>query len=278
MNAPQLGEILLASKVINRDQLDEGLRYMREYGLRLGQALVFNKICSEDDIANALARQFGLDRVDLTNFMIDPKLMFRVGKRNVERFHIIPLDARSENGVDVLTVATAHPENLILFDDLKAALGMTVEAKVAVESAIGSLLEQIVGYDTTQSVRNMTELHVAFNQFARGDSQSMLVKEGRRPKLLDKLAGVSQAHVQTLEQYRPVEMDDMERFLVTTLIGDQMEHCRRMGGISLNYSFQSVGRFQISVENSCNPDDDTITESKASTYQIRIERLSAYTN
>ena len=280
----QLGSILLDKGIITQEQLASALQYMRDFGLRLGQALVLQGACSEEDIADALAGQFGLERICLTGHQVDVKSLGRLGKRNVQRFQVIPLSLRTEGPKEVLAIATAHPENMVLLDDLRAATGVCIEVKVATESEIADLMRQITGRQTTQSTKRMTALDLAFNQFARGNSQTLLIEEDERPRIIDvfrELAPGDMDHVfsvphriHVLDHYDSISPALMEKFLQGALTEDQLKHCHVFGGIAAKYHFPGIGLFRITVEN-YRPPEAPEPKVKGFVYRLRIDRLAA---
>jgi type IV pilus assembly protein PilB len=61
----RLGEILVGWGLAKQEQVDEAQKAARARGLRVGEALVESEIVKEEDVARALAHQFGIDFVDL---------------------------------------------------------------------------------------------------------------------------------------------------------------------------------------------------------------------
>jgi hypothetical protein len=61
----KIGEILVGWGVIETSALDDALKYAAQNGRRVGEALVELELCSEDDVAKALATQFGFEYIDL---------------------------------------------------------------------------------------------------------------------------------------------------------------------------------------------------------------------
>src|SRR5438045_9219850 len=61
----KLGEILVGWGVITADQAEKAATLARGSGKRLGDALVEAGFAKEDQIAKALANQFGMEFVDL---------------------------------------------------------------------------------------------------------------------------------------------------------------------------------------------------------------------
>ena len=60
----KLGELLLDRNRITPEQLQEALEYQKRSGGRLGRAFVILGILKDDDIADVIARKYGLSSLD----------------------------------------------------------------------------------------------------------------------------------------------------------------------------------------------------------------------
>jgi hypothetical protein len=70
---PHLGAVLLRSKMLSPEQLDDALRQQVGTGRRLGEILVERGWLFPNDVARALALQFGLEYVDIQHISVDPR-------------------------------------------------------------------------------------------------------------------------------------------------------------------------------------------------------------
>jgi hypothetical protein len=70
---PRLGAVLLKSKMLSPEQLDDALRQQVGSGRRLGEILVERGWLFPNDVARALALQAGLDYVDIQHISVDPR-------------------------------------------------------------------------------------------------------------------------------------------------------------------------------------------------------------
>ena len=67
---PLLGEILVKAGVIKPEHLDDGLKYQKETGLKIGECLVRLGYARQEDVVRGLARQAGLPFVDVRKGVI----------------------------------------------------------------------------------------------------------------------------------------------------------------------------------------------------------------
>jgi hypothetical protein len=82
---PHLGAVLLRSKRLRPEQLDQALAEQVSTGRRLGEVLIDRGWLFPQDIAQALAVQFGIEYVDINHVSIDlaaaAQLSAEVGQR-----------------------------------------------------------------------------------------------------------------------------------------------------------------------------------------------------
>jgi type IV pilus assembly protein PilB len=83
----ELGEVLVDEGLITNDQLAQAAEEQQKVGRSLGRVLIDLGLVNEPDLVAVLARQIGLDFVDLTEFQIDPSaaalLSEQVARRRV---------------------------------------------------------------------------------------------------------------------------------------------------------------------------------------------------
>ncbi len=71
-------EVLLANKVIDRDQLTKARNFATAVGLEIRDAVVQQKLASTEAVMLAYAESLGLPYVDLTETGVDPALVQKV--------------------------------------------------------------------------------------------------------------------------------------------------------------------------------------------------------
>src|SRR5215475_10498244 len=128
----QLGDVLLRSHFITREQLDEALRYQRAKGGRLGHCLMKLGYLTEDVLHSVLSRQFGLEFVVPAGCEIDAAVLKLLPRELALRFQVIPI--RREG--NVLYVAMSDPNDVSLFDELTFRTGLRIKPLLASEAQI----------------------------------------------------------------------------------------------------------------------------------------------
>ncbi len=104
-------------------------------------ALIEKGFVSEDVLMPALADEYGLEFVDLTNTQIDPAALAGVPQKLVYRKNLMPLSR--ENGT--LVVATADPFDTYALDELQTITGLQIQPVIGAPKEIARLLKTYFG-------------------------------------------------------------------------------------------------------------------------------------
>ena len=135
----RLGDLLIEAGRITEAQLKEALALQKRSGERLGSALVRAGYINEGELVAALSGQLGVEAATEKDLEIDPELVKLLPDDFVKRFEVVPVRLTS----NVLTIATATPNNLTLIDEVRFVTGIHhVRAMVACEMAIRRVIEQ----------------------------------------------------------------------------------------------------------------------------------------
>ena len=134
----KLGQILIKNRIITEEQLDEALERQSETGESLGRVLIDMKMVSEGALTSILARQIGLEYVDLANFDVDISATSLVDAEVARRYTLIPVGFDG----DRLMVAMADPTNVFALDDIRIMTGMEIEPLVATKEDIVSAISR----------------------------------------------------------------------------------------------------------------------------------------
>ncbi len=151
-DARHLGTMLLEEGLITRDQLDHAVEVQGRSGTPLGRVLVDEGLVPEAELVKALARQIGIEYVDLADTSIDPSAAALVPDYLADRYTVIPIGFDE----DRLVVAMADPANVLAIDDLRAITGMDILPKVATRSDVEDAIKRLASFD--DSVTDLAEL------------------------------------------------------------------------------------------------------------------------
>ena len=137
----RLGEILMERGLIDGDQLTSALAHQRQWGMRLGTALVAKGFVAEGMLTRVLSESLGIPMVDLSRVIIDPKVLALVSRRTCETHGVLPLAIKDQpNGRRIVLLAMADPLNVTVIDEI----GFTNDCVVKPAIAQISSLEQAV--------------------------------------------------------------------------------------------------------------------------------------
>ena len=139
----RLGEILVKRGLVTEAQLQAALAQQHARGVRLGTWFVECSMLTNDQVALALAEQFGVPPALEADFArVELSLRRRLVVHQAVELQAIPLFATNRRRV---AVAMANPANPRALDRLAFILGATVDPMVATELAIAHHLELLYG-------------------------------------------------------------------------------------------------------------------------------------
>jgi type IV pilus assembly protein PilB len=124
-------------------QLDAALAEQVHSGKPLGRLLIEQGTISEAELVRTLARQVGLEFVDLADRGVDGSVSSLVSESLARRYQAIPIGW--EDGR--LVVAMADPSNVFAVDDIRAIAGAEVKTVVATATQIVETIEQFYRVD-----------------------------------------------------------------------------------------------------------------------------------
>jgi len=138
-----LGALLIEEGLLTDAQLDAALIEQAKSGKPLGRLLIEQGTISEAELVRTLARQVGLEFVDLGEYPIDASVASLVSESVARRYQAIPIGW--EDGK--LIVAMADPSNVFAVDDIRAIAGAEVHTVVATASQIIETIERFFRVD-----------------------------------------------------------------------------------------------------------------------------------
>lgn len=141
---PQLATLLLEDGLITEDQLDDALSQQQASGQSLGRVLVDRAVIAEVDLVRTLARQIGLDFVDLDQYPVDASLSSMIPEAVAKRHQALPIGW--EDGR--LVVAMANPSDVFAIDDIRAITGAELKTVVVTSSQLAKALDRLMEIDS----------------------------------------------------------------------------------------------------------------------------------
>jgi type IV pilus assembly protein PilB len=140
----RLSQLLLKHGVITERQLQAALERQKEVGSSLGKVLLEMGFVKENQLAELIARELGLEYVDLLEYKINIQATNTISEAMASRYLCIPIDFED----DKLVVAMADPTNIYALDDIRLSTGYQVKPVVAAKEDILHAIQRYYHLDT----------------------------------------------------------------------------------------------------------------------------------
>ena len=160
---PSLAEVLIEQGILPKPAVEQMLTRINGVTAGLGRTLVGEGALSDEQLARALALQFGLPFDPLTDFRVEPSFYESISVKLMQRHPFVPI---SELGGRI-RIAIPDPQDLLGLDELELLIGRELDFVVSPKEAILEALERSEG-----SSHSLRELEAEF--------RSVLVKEDER--------------------------------------------------------------------------------------------------
>lgn len=162
-----MGEILLETGLISKEQLDEALTEQSMTGERLGHILVNRGVLTEQQLIETLEFILGIPHVKLGKMIIDPDAVTLIPAHLARNHKILPIS--SKNGV--ITLAMADPLNYQAIDDVRMITGLDVVPVLAIEREMNTAIRQYF------ALRVDSEVERILGELAKNEKNSGTHKE-----------------------------------------------------------------------------------------------------
>ena len=136
----KLGEILVSSGHVSSGDLKTARKYAKEHSRRVGQALIELELASEEDVAQALATQFGMEYIDPDQNTSIASALSLIPDDLIRKHLILPLG--QENGR--LKVLIHDPLDLDTQDMLRFRLATDIDCALASRNKIKTYINNLL--------------------------------------------------------------------------------------------------------------------------------------
>ncbi len=141
LQGKRLGDILVDAGKITPAQLGRALELQKAQGGRLGKVLITAGILRENDILEALEKQLGIVRVNLSDVVIHADAVEAVPLALAERYVVMPIRREGRR----LMLATTDPTNFFAMDDIRLITGAEATPVLAAEADIKNAIRRHYG-------------------------------------------------------------------------------------------------------------------------------------
>lgn len=194
----RLGDILVESGMITKDELMTALQDQKETGARLGDQLVQMEAVTEQQMIEVLEFQLGIPHINLYKQKIDQKIIGIIDEELARRYQLIPVERLG----DRLTVAMSDPLDYFALDDLRLSTGFQIQPAIAKREEISLAINRYYGMQKSidQMVDNLEPKNeeAAMSEMQQSDDSPVA-------KMINQLIyqatqeGASDIHIDALE-------------------------------------------------------------------------------
>jgi len=137
----RLGDLLLEKGYLSAESLQSALERQRQGGRNrlLGEILVDGEYCTEDQIVECLASEYGVPYAKLDQRLFDSRVTEILPREYVENNLVLPLFVVR----GTLTIAVPEPSNLFLIDEIRSLSGLEVQIVAATTKDIRRMITSL---------------------------------------------------------------------------------------------------------------------------------------
>ena len=179
----RIGELLVKENLLTAEQLQSARKEAKTSGARLGAQITKLGFLDDNDLADFVAKQYGVPSINLEEFEIDHAVIELVPEEVANKHNVIPVNRAGST----LILATADPSNIFALDDIKFLTGYNIQPVVASEESIrrcidryydqGSSLEDVMGdFDDTDIDLVQDQDDVDAAELAKASEDAPVVK------------------------------------------------------------------------------------------------------
>lgn len=141
----RIGELLVNEGQIDTMQLDSALAHQRQWGGRIGQAIVRLGFLTEERLLEAVGSQLGAPFVVIGSRSIPAAVVALIPSKLIRARRALPLEKLTEHRRGPLVVAFADPADLPAVDEIAFVTGLAVKAVLAAEWDIEQAIARHLG-------------------------------------------------------------------------------------------------------------------------------------
>jgi len=212
-----LGEVLVDEGLISEGDLGKAQEEQERSGRSLGRVLLDLNIVDETKLVEALARQIGLDFVDLGDHQVDGSAVALIPEQVARRHRAIPIAFDDST----LVVAMSDPSNVIALDDIRTITGFEVKAVVATAADVDAAINKYAKLD--QSVEDIAHQAAgAADEDTTLDDMAAAVEEAPIVRLVNLLITQAVADRASDIHVEPTERDVRIRYRIDGVLHEVM--------------------------------------------------------
>jgi len=122
----RLGEELVNSKLITREQLDKALVRRTQVDMPIGSLIIKMGFVSTDDMLDFLSKKFGVPHINLFSVNIPHEIINLIPLSQIKQYKILPLSKKN----NTLTLGMVSPQDFVVISDLEFTMGVKIKPVV----------------------------------------------------------------------------------------------------------------------------------------------------
>jgi len=138
---PRFAELLVKGSIVTREQLAEAQKKERENNSSITKEIVGLGFASEDALTEFLAKQFGIDIIELAPGDIEDAVFSLVPPQIIQKHQVIPYKLNGSS----LTITMADPTDLVAINEVKFVTGYAIRVVLSTPTAIKKTLDHRFG-------------------------------------------------------------------------------------------------------------------------------------
>lgn len=135
----RLGEILVESKLLTEEQLEQLLAEAKKAGLKLGRYITRRGMLNESQIIDALSRQLRINKYRPANYPLDRNLSNLLPIEMAKKLQVAPIRQSGR----LLTIAMTDPQDINILDTIEAKTNFEVDPIICTEQEVFKLINDL---------------------------------------------------------------------------------------------------------------------------------------
>ncbi|HMH17531.1 MAG TPA: GspE/PulE family protein [Burkholderiales bacterium] len=147
----RLGDLLISQKLISQEQLKFVLEQQKRGGRKIGKLLVENGFVTEEQISEAIAKQFNIPYINLKFFNLVPEVARRLPEAQARRHRALVLEDRKTSYL----IGMSDPSDLFAYDDVARVLKREIDLAVVGELLLLQTIDRV--YRRTEEISGLAK-------------------------------------------------------------------------------------------------------------------------
>jgi general secretion pathway protein E len=138
LSQQSLEEVLVATKLLTKEQMQKVLQIACEEGKTIPQILIENKLLATHDLVRVLSVQLKVPLIDLRRHQVSPEALRLVPEKLARKYNVLPLDIIGSS----LVLVMEDPMNIHALDEIAFVSKMRIEPMMAVPEEIREAMDR----------------------------------------------------------------------------------------------------------------------------------------